>query len=206
VAVVAAAVLALTTIPAQAHAGVVTRTPADGVVLWSSPATVSVTFTENVYGGSRALVVVNRLGRVLSSNPRIVGTTATASVQPLRTGRFAMVYDVTSDDGHRVNCASGFSIGLTDPPARSRRVDIGDYTVRMSGTRVGTRTITLPWSNAIGEVRFKYRGVPGTFTWVLSRGKAHGMLPFAGVYTVYVNAYTSVTQNYSFTGTVRITA
>lgn len=202
----AAAVAALPAAPAQAHAGVVSRNPADGAVLWSSPSTVSVTFSESVSGGPHALVVVNRRGRVMSSGARVSGSTATAVVGNLGIARYAMVYDVSSDDGHRVNVASGFSVGIPDPPSRSRRIAIGGYSVRMSGTRVGTRTITLPWPNAIGEVRFKYRGVPGYFTWVLSRGRASGMLPFAGAYRAYVNAYTSVAQNYSFAGSVRITA
>lgn len=206
VALAAAAVVMLPAMPAGAHAGVLTRSPADGAVLWSSPTSASVTFTETVTGGSRALIVVNRTGKVLSTGASVTGSTTTARVSSLRPARYALIYDVTSEDGHRAHVASGFSVGVSDPASRSRVVQLGGYSVRLSGDRVGTRTITLPWANAIGEVTWTYKGIPGPFTWTLSRGKASGMLPFAGTYTVRVNAFTSVSQNYAFTGTVRITA
>ena len=179
VALAAAAVVILPSTPASAHAGVLTRSPEDGAVLWSSPTSASVTFTETVTGTSRALIVVNRTGKVLSTGASVFGSTATARVSSLRPARYALIYDVTSEDGHRAHVASD---------------------------RVGTRTITLPWANAIGEITWTYKGIPGPFTWTISRGQASGMLPFAGTYTVRVNAFTSVSQNYAFIGTVRITA
>lgn len=72
--------------------------------------------------------------------------------------------------------------------------------------RVGTRTIKLtgPLRKAIGQVTWRLPGFPAPFEWSLSQGKATGMLPFPGEYSVKVTAYTSATSTRILTGVIRI--
>lgn len=201
------AVPLLLPLPAWAHAAPVTRFPAEGAVLIASPASVRVTFNETVAGGASALQVLTRTGAVKSSAARVTGSTVSASVpSTLPAGRYALVWNVVSEDGHPVSKASGFSVKRPDPPASSTTLRLSGQTVTLSGDRVGWRTLTLggTLARSIGEVEWRFPGIPAPFSWTLSSGRAQGMLPFAGTYSVVIRAYTSATSSKVLTGSIRI--
>ena len=211
--VVAASVLAATTAmslvgapPASAHARVVSSTPAEGSIV-SSLTTARVTFNESVSGTASALRVLNSSGASLAGPARVSGSSVTASVRSLPAGRYAMAYRVTSADGHTIAQAFGFSIRLPDPPSSPTSVRLSGETVSLSGTRVGTRTLRLRGDlrKAIGQVTWRLPGFAEPFTWSLSKGRAQGMLPFAGSYSVTVTAYASASSTRTLTGVIRIT-
>lgn len=192
--------------PALAHASPVSRYPTEGAVLAASPSSVRVTFNEPVSGGTDALQVVTRSGAVKSGSARVTGSTVSAPVSRLTPGRYALVWKVASDDGHPVHQASGFSVGRADPPASPTTVRLSGEAVTLSGDRVGTRSFALGGTlvRAIGQVEWRYPGLAAPFVWSLSSGKARGMLPFAGTYSVTIRAYTSATSSRVLVGSIRI--
>lgn len=202
------AVALVTATPAWAHARVVSTSPAQGAVV-SSVTSVRVTFNESVRGGSDALRVLTSSGRSLSQPARVSGSVITAALPgALPAGRYALAYRVVSDDGHAVSQAVGFSVRLADPVARPTSATLSGVRVGVSGTRVGTRTIELTGDlrKAIGRVTWRLPGFPVPFEWSLSQGRATGMLPFPGTYSVTVTAYSSATSERSLTGVIRITS
>lgn len=203
----AAAILAasaIASVPAWAHASPISRFPADGAVLSFVPTSARIVFSEPVTGGAYGLSVVNARGHRYSSIAKYSGATVTAALSGLSRGRYAVMYHVTSDDGHVVARASGFSIQVPDPAATRTMLQLNGQSVGLSGARVGTRTLTMPWSRSIGEVSWQLPGVEEPFVWLISGGKATGMLPFAGTYRLTIKAYTSATSSQTLTGRVRI--
>ena len=209
VVVMAAAIAAAITTaptPALAHASAVAVSPAQGAVLTSSPSLARVNFNESVTGGSDAVRVVNSAGKTMSSAARVVGSIATAPVSRLSAGRYAVTWNVVSEDGHRVTQASGFSVALRDPVAEPVTLSLSGRSIDLSGDRVGTRTLALGGTlkRAIGQVEWRFPGMSAPFVWKLSAGRATGMLPFAGTYSVTIRAYSSATSSTTLTGPVRI--
>jgi len=191
--------------PASAHARVVSSSPAEGANI-NSLSTARVTFNEAVTGSTTALRVVNAAGVAVSGAARVSGSSVSASVPSLAAGRYALVYRVTSADGHVIANALGFSVRRADPPAKPVSLRLSRDKVSMSGIRVGTRTVRLSGAlrNAIGQVTWRLPGFPESFEWNLSRGKASGMLPFPGTYSVTITAFASASSTRTLTGTVRI--
>lgn len=212
--VVAAGLLAATTAlsvlsaaPAWAHARVVSSSPGEGTVV-NSLTTARLTFSESVTGTAYALRVLNSAGETLSGPARVSGASVTAAVRSAPAGRYALVYRVTSADGHTVANAVGFSVRLPDPSSTPNTLRLSGESVRLSGTRVGTRTLRLGGDlrRAIGQVTWRLPGIPEPFTWSLAKGRATGMLPFAGSYSVTVTAYTSASSTHTLAGVIRITS
>ena len=199
------ALSALSASPAWAHARVIASSPAEGSVV-NSLTTARLTFNESVSGASSALRVLTSSGATLSGPARVSGSSVTAPVRSINAGRYALVYRVTSVDGHVIANSIGFSVRLSDPPSSATTVRLSGESVGMSGTRVGTRTLRLRGDlrNAIGQVAWRLPGIPEPFTWSLAKGRAKGMLPFAGSYSVTVTAYSSASSTRTLTGVVRI--
>ncbi len=210
--VVAASMLAATTAlsalsasPAWAHARVIASSPAEGSVV-NSLTTARLTFNESVSGTSSALRVLTSSGATLSGPARVSGSSVTAPVRSINAGRYALVYRVTSADGHVIANSIGFSVRLSDPPSSATTVRLSGESVGMSGTRVGTRSLKLKGElrRAIGQVTWRLPGFPEPFEWSLAKGKARGMLPFPGTYSVTVTAYSSASSVRTLTGVIRI--
>ena len=147
-------------------------------------------------------------GRVLSRPARVDGNVITAAAaSALPVGRYALAYRVTSEDGHVINKAMGFSVRLADPDSTAQTISLSNTPVVLSGTRVGTRTLKLKGdlSKAIGRVTWRLPGFPDPFEWPLANGKARGMLPFPGAYSVTVTAYSSASSVKVLSGVIRIT-
>ena len=102
--------------------------------------------------------------------------------------------------------ARGFSVRLADPVSAPQTVTLSGTSVGLSGTRVGTRSLKLKGElrRAIGQVTWRLPGFPEPFEWSLAKGKARGMLPFPGTYSVTVAAYSSASSVRTLTGVIRI--
>ena len=196
---------ALSASPAWAHARVIASSPAEGSVVSSLPS-ARLTFNESVSGTSSALRVLTSSGATLSGPARVSGSSVTAPVRSINAGRYALVYRVTSADGHVIANSIGFSVRLSDPPSSATTVRLSGESVGMSGTRVGTRSLKLKGElrRAIGQVTWRLPGFPEPFEWSLAKGKARGMLPFPGTYSVTVTAYSSASSVRTLTGVIRI--
>lgn len=114
VVVIMVAVLGLSTGIASAHATVVTSNPGDGQSVLSSPAEISVTFSENISAISGGLTVLNADGKpvALESAQVVNGRTLTsAPTSPLENGTYVVTYRVLSADGHPVSGSILFGVG-----------------------------------------------------------------------------------------------
>ena len=208
-----ASILATTTVsallgaaPAWAHARVIESSPGEGGVM-TSVSSARVVFSESVSGGVDALRILTATGRSLSQPARVSGSVVTASAtSALPAGRYALAYRVISEDGHVIGNARGFSVRLADPVSAPQTVTLSGTSVSLSGTRVGTRSLKLKGElrRAIGQVTWRLPGFPEPFVWSLAKGKATGMLPFPGTYSVMVTAYSSASSTRTLTGVVRI--
>jgi methionine-rich copper-binding protein CopC len=184
---------------------VIASSPAEGSVVSSLPS-ARLTFNESVSGTSSALRVLTSSGATLSGPARVSGSSVAAPVRSINAGRYALVYRVTSADGHVIANSIGFSVRLSDPPSSATTVRLSGESVGMSGTRVGTRSLKLKGElrRAIGQVTWRLPGFPEPFEWSLAKGKARGMLPFPGTYSVTVTAYSSASSVRTLTGVIRI--
>jgi copper transport protein len=100
---------------AQAHALLVSSSPAAGSSLTQMPKAVSVTFSENVVPKLSNLQVVDGSGRVVSKGPAQPASgdtlTLTVALPPLLGGVYTVRWkSVSSDDGHVTN--GGFTFGV----------------------------------------------------------------------------------------------
>ncbi len=89
----------------QAHAELVSMTPAPGSVVTSSPAAVSLTFGEDVTSIGSTIVVLDPNGNAMQmGEPTVAGATIAVELQPLTTaGTYHVNFRVMSKDGHIVN-------------------------------------------------------------------------------------------------------
>jgi copper transport protein len=99
--------------PALAHATLASSDPADGARLAAAPASVSVTFTEDVSAGSGFLKVVDGSGRQVSTGELTrTGPTISTALQPgLGDGSYIVSYRVVSADSHPIGGALSFVVG-----------------------------------------------------------------------------------------------
>ena len=115
-----AVILALTVLalapssPASAHAELVASTPSNGARLDKPPTRVTMTFTETVNLIDGGIRLVNSLGDPVSSPaPTVDGHTVNWPMPSgLRNGKYLVSWRVVSADGHPVQGAFSFGIGV----------------------------------------------------------------------------------------------
>ncbi|NKQ23733.1 copper resistance CopC/CopD family protein [Streptomyces galbus] len=115
--------------PAAAHAALTGSDPAQGTVVDTAPAQVSLTFSEKVATSDGSLRVLDPKGkRVDTGKPaNVSGTTYAVRLHAgLPDGTYTVTYQVVSEDSHPVSGAYTFSIGA---PSRT--------SVPVSGQEVG---------------------------------------------------------------------
>ncbi|EFQ83975.1 copper resistance protein CopC [Aeromicrobium marinum DSM 15272] len=119
--------LALTTLPAEAHAGLVSSDPADGSSLTEAPDEVTVSFNENVARPAFLALTAPDGTAVDLGEPRIVDATVTADVPdlPLR-GSYALSYRVVSADGHPVEGTVTFELLTGAEPAAGAAAPVSE--------------------------------------------------------------------------------
>jgi len=110
-------VLMLGALPAAAHAALLSTNPPQGAQLSAAPRDVTLTFTEEVGLGARAVEVADARGqRVNGSPPRHAGSdsrTVQVALPPgLGRGSYTVTWRVVSADGHPVSGTFAFGVGV----------------------------------------------------------------------------------------------
>jgi methionine-rich copper-binding protein CopC len=198
--------LALLLLPAAAagHASLRTAAPAANATLQTSPTSLRLVFSERVTGSGDALVAVGADGVRVSGSTTITGGVLTAPLSALAPGRYAYTYIVESLDGHVITGSLAFAVRTRTRAATRATVVLTDRRVRLSGARVGQRTLRLWAGVREGTVRWTSPLVAAPFVWTIRHGKASGLLPFAGDYTLEVRARTSLFHETIAIGTTTI--
>lgn len=115
--------LVLPAAPTQAHATVVTVSPAAASELSASPRRITVRFNEPVTADAKRVQLLDALGKVVPVAYSAEGSGALqvlTPTRPLRSGLYALRWSVVSDDGHVVTGASTFTV-KSRAPAGGRR-------------------------------------------------------------------------------------
>ena len=177
-------------VPALAfgHAVASNHNPRANANLQVAPKKISVTLNEDVEATQSKLVLIDSSGKVRSDTPRVQGRTLVAPVRGLTAGRYAYTYEVTSADGHVVRSAVAFSIRASTPTATPTTITLNGRRLRLSGARVGIRSLRLWGGLQEGTVEWSHPSLPAPLVWNFQRSIASGLLPFAGTYTVRVRA------------------
>ena len=90
-------------LPAEGHASLVSSKPADGSQIAAAPATVELTFSEDVDSGFIGVTAPDG-STVKASEPRIDDATMSADLAASdQHGRYTMAYRIVSADGHPVS-------------------------------------------------------------------------------------------------------
>ena len=100
---VASFVLFAGMLPAEGHASLVSSSPADGAQIATAPATVELTFSEDVDSGFVGVTAPDG-STVKTSEPSIDGATLSADLAASEQhGRYTVAYRIVSADGHPVS-------------------------------------------------------------------------------------------------------
>ena len=198
------AIALISTAQAAAHAIATQRVPAANSTLQRAPTAIAVTFNEDVSGGVDAIRLVDGNGALLSGPATVTGAKISAPLAELAPGRYLYTTSIVSADGHAIRTGIAFAVGVATPAARPLTVRLGHRHGRLSGNRVGLRTLTLPPGLWEGSVQWVPTTIGVPLTWPLSGGRATGMLPFAGTYDLIVRAKRGALSETVLTGAVRI--
>jgi methionine-rich copper-binding protein CopC len=95
---------------AQAHAELLSMSPAVGSVVTEAPSSVSLTFGEDVTALGSTIVVLDPDGNAMQTGELLVtGASIATSIQPLTVaGTYHVNFRVVSQDGHIVNSSESF--------------------------------------------------------------------------------------------------
>ena len=111
--VLALAMLPATAGAAQAHARFLASDPANGAKLTAAPASIKLTFNEDVLPGSAKLRVDGPAGAAAVGAIVIRTTTVAAAMPPdLGSGTYTVTWRVTSADGHPISGAFRYTLTL----------------------------------------------------------------------------------------------
>jgi methionine-rich copper-binding protein CopC len=103
--------------PAAAHADFVSSDPADGAILSTAPAQVTLTFSEDLLAGANTVSITDKTGAVLATEslepqgPTIVAPWPAAASG----GTYQVAYRVVSADGHPITGAVVITVGRSSP-------------------------------------------------------------------------------------------
>ncbi|MFM8611432.1 MAG: copper resistance protein CopC [Actinomycetota bacterium] len=190
---------------AGGHASTASLSPPPDAELATSPSAIRVVFGERITGGADALRLVDASGRSRATAPRIAGREVSARIRgALGPGRYAYAYVITSGDGHVIRRAVPFAVKATTPAATATTVTLSGQRLRLSGARVGVRTLTLWGGLEDGTAEWRHPFLDAPFTWTFAAGRASGMLPFPGTYRLTVRALVDGFSERTVSGTVTI--
>ncbi|MBM3680549.1 MAG: copper resistance protein CopC [Actinobacteria bacterium] len=190
---------------AHGHAGAATLSPAADQRLAGPPPMIRIVFSERVSGGPTALRLVDAAGRSRAGAARITGRELTAQVTgTLGPGRYAYAYAVTGTDGHVIRRAVPFAVKVATPAAAATTVTLAGQRLRLSGARVGVRTLALWGGLEDGTAEWRHPLLDAPFAWTFVAGRASGMLPFPGTYRLTVRALVDGFSERTVSGTVTI--
>ncbi len=149
----------LTPAPARAHAAPLATTPATGTVIGSSPAAVTVTFSEPVSVVPGLVQVLAPDGERISGEPSVAGAVLTIPTRraqrPL--GTYLVSYRIVSADSHPVGGGFTFSVGAPSAPPEAAASDRVHPTV----------AVALPTARYLGYAGLTLAVGPALFLAVL---------------------------------------
>lgn len=104
---------------AQAHAELLSMTPAVGSVVTEAPSSVSLTFGENVTALGSTIVVLDPNGNAMQTGElTVAAATISVNLQPLTVaGMYHVNFRVVSQDGHIVNSSESFDFAPAEATA-----------------------------------------------------------------------------------------
>ena len=106
-----ACALAGVAVPASAHAFLDHANPGAGATLHAAPKTLMLVFSDDLDPGSSGVTVLDASGRSVAAGRTMVsGDCVMAPLQPLRPGKYRVVWHAMSDDDHRTQGAYVFVI------------------------------------------------------------------------------------------------
>jgi len=191
---------------ARAHAGVVSISPASGSILTTAPKNVSITFNEGVEASAARV-------QILDANAKVVATTfstnadrSSVTLAPAKTlprGMYALRWSVTSADGHVVTGASTFAVGNRGKAGRAVTVTAkgrnGKSLTLRTTNGVGAKTFTFTGGGKVTGLELRHKRLGATLEIPVANGKASGVLPLPGEWTLTVieRVSTYVEERYS---------
>ncbi len=181
---------------ASAHADYVSSSPGNGASITSAPSRITVKFNEPISLGSGGVRLLDGTGAQIAVTGTARGNTIT--IRPsstLKPSRYAAAWHVLSDDGHLVSGASSFAVKTTSPKARPSMIPTTPAVpTRISGARVGSRTVVFDRRIKSGMVEWTTSRLSEPLTWKAysahAKGKSVGILPFAGTWSMKATLYT----------------
>lgn len=214
VAVISAVSVLLAAGPALAHAGVDSISPKDGSTVRKAPASVRVSFNEQVTYQPENVQLLDQAGRVLpakvsSSSP--AGRTV-VTITPTRTpgkGTLTARWAIVSADGHPVSGAAAWVIGA---PRSSRATSVtaqpGTIRVTVSSTNPGPVKLTMATKAKTGTVTIESPKLGAPLIWPLTgngtTATARGVIPFPGTWTLKFTLRTGTFTETAATATLAI--
>jgi methionine-rich copper-binding protein CopC len=148
VTVLALWVVAVTGAPAaQAHAILLSTSPADSAALAQAPKEVSLTFNEPPMGIGTTVRVTGPAGMVSQGRPRVIDNTVHQTLNTgLGGGKYTVAWRATSIDGHPVSGTFAFTVrGGSIPPAATTTPE-GTAMLRARGARNTGTTFPMLWA------------------------------------------------------------
>ncbi len=131
--VITAALCGVFAVPglAVAHSRLISTNPTDGSIVRQQKSTVDFTFNEVVQRDYSTIVVRGPGGVSYSrGNLRVVDTTVTQPIYPLRSGKYTVDWRIVSADGHPVQGEFVFTVALPSdqeptvgPPSKTHSAD-----------------------------------------------------------------------------------
>jgi copper resistance protein C len=148
----AAALLGGAATAAQAHNVLVGTSPADGSIAKIVPAQVTLTFNQPAVAVGTEIIVTGPAGQIQTGAAVLVNNTVTEHLQPgSPAGRYAVVWRVTSTDGHPVS--GKFSFTATSPsPGQRPNATFSSTSSTSAPAKVSGQSPTLWWVLAGGLV------------------------------------------------------
>lgn len=190
---------------AHGHASSGSLSPGPDMDLIEPPPVIRIVFGERVTAGAGALRLVDAAGRERAGAARLRGRELSAPVRgTLGPGRYAYAYVVTSADGHVIRRAVAFSVRSRTPSAKATAVTLSGQRLRLSGAKVGMRTLSLWGGLRDGTVEWRHPALDAPLTWTFRGGRARGLLPFAGTYRLTVRALVDGFSERTVSGAVTI--
>lgn len=103
--------------PAAAHADFVSSDPADGAILDTPPAQITLTFSEDLLPGANTVAVTDATGAVIASEPIEPQGASVALPWPAGAdgGTYRVAYRVVSADGHPITGSVLITVGRSSP-------------------------------------------------------------------------------------------
>jgi len=184
----------LGTSEALAHAGVVTISPANGSVNTKPPKTLRISFNEGVETRAGRIQLIDNKAKIVATRLAISSDKSTLTLtpsKPLPRGMYALRWSVTSADGHVVTGASTFAVGRNKTSGKPMNITaIGRNRTRVTlrtTNGIGSKTFTFPATESkIVGLELRHKRLGATLELPVVNGKAMGILPFAGEWTLTV--------------------